>query len=134
MRWGMLQMALWGYSFILTLYILIFAFIPSSGTTSTKDVADIYYGVVMYAPLVVFWLWIVVQYKKYRWNWWRATLVANALLYSGVMLFGVVFPQPEINSSSGIDPISIMILLILVASLYFFGREQFVFVDKKKVK
>jgi len=126
-KWGLLQMALWGYSFVLTFFLFILAFFSSTSSGNTKGHMDLYsltFVTVLFAPLLLFWLWVIVTYKYYRWNWWRTTLAANALLYSGSIIFGVLAPSSA-QGSSGFDLISILQLFILLLSLYIFGREQF---------
>ncbi len=130
-RWGMIQMALWGYSLVITFFLFILAFFPGTNS-STKGQIDLYsltFITVLFAPLLLFWLWVIVGYKHYRWNWWRTTLVANALLYSGSIIFDVLVP-PSSQRSSGFDFISIFQLGVLLLSLYVFGREQLKKVDK----
>ena len=122
-KWGMLQIALWGYSSILTLLMLVFVFFSSNVSTSTKGTSDIFFGTAMYAPLLLFWLWVIARYKGYYWNWWRTTLVANAVLYTSSILYGALVPQA--GGSSGFDIVSVLILIVLLIGLYVFGREQF---------
>jgi hypothetical protein len=125
-RWGMIQMALWGYAFILTIFLFIVSFFQSGGgnTKAHTDIYSITFIAVLFGPMLLFWLWITAQYKQYRWNWWRTTLVANGLFYSGSVIFGILFPQSQ-QGSSGFDLVSILQILILFMSLYVFGREQF---------
>lgn len=132
-RWGMIQMALWGYSSVIIFFLFILAFFPSSGSTSAQDISGSAFLTIMFLPLLVFWVWILIQYKKYRWNWWRATLLANALLYSGFIVFGSLFPQSQQdNTAGGFDIVGILQLLILLVSLYVFGRDQFTLQPRKK--
>jgi hypothetical protein len=123
-RWGMIQTAFWGYASILTLFLFILAFFPGSGSGKNVDPTDSFYTSFMFAPLLIFWLWVVFEYKQYKWNWWRTTLVANALLYSGSIIFSAFVPQTS-QSTSGVDFIALLQLLILLISLYVFGRDQF---------
>lgn len=126
-KWGMLQMALWGYSFVLTFFLFILSLIPASSRSGTKGHEDVYsltFVTVLFAPLLLFWLWVILHYKKYRWNWWRMTLIANAVLYSGSIIFGVLLP-PTAPGASSFDIISALQLFILFLSLYVFGRGQF---------
>jgi hypothetical protein len=125
-KWGMLQTALWGYSFIIVLFLFILSFFQSdSGNKNISlDENSMLFITILFIPLLMFWLWVVLFYKRYRWNWWRTTLVANALLYTGFLIFGALFPSTE-KGASGFDVISILQLFILLLSLYFFGREQF---------
>ena len=126
-KWGMLQMALWGYSFFLTILLFIMAFIPSGEATHVSksvEFSALATITLLFVPLLIFWLWIVFSYKKYKWNWWRMTLVANALLFSGSMIFGILLPSQD-KGVVGVDFVSIVQLVILFLSLYVFGREQF---------
>lgn len=125
-KWGMLQTALWGYSFVLSFFLFILSFFSGAGNANTKgsDVYSLTFVTFLFAPLILFWLWVIIGYKNYRWNWWRTTLVANAILYSGTIIFGVIMPSTT-QSSSGFDIVSILQLFILFLSLYVFGREQF---------
>lgn len=126
-QWGMLQMALWGYSSVLTFFLFILAFFPSSSSGNAKATIDYSYITsitIMFAPLLIFWLWIIIYYKQYKWTWWRTTLVANAVLYSGSIIFGILSPS-SVQSSSGFDIVGVLQLFILLLSLYVFGREQF---------
>lgn len=128
-RWGMIQTALWGYASVLIFFLFIVSFFPVGGSGSSKGGGtDPIYSTVMFAPLFIFWLWIVTQYKNYRWNWWRTTLLANGLLYSGTIIFGILFSSTgqQNTSGSGIDIIGILQLAILLISLYVFGRDQFI--------
>jgi hypothetical protein len=126
-KWGMLQTALWGYSFILTLLLFVMALFPSGETTHVNksvEFSALATISLLFIPLVIFWLWIVFTYQKYKWNWWRLTLVANALLFSGSIIFGLFFPSQD-KGPAGFDFISAIQLFILFLSLYVFGREQF---------
>ncbi len=126
-KWGMPQIALWGYSSVLTFFLFILALVPSTSSTATKGSMDLYsltFIAVVFAPMLIFWLWVVVMFRSYRWNWWRTTLVANALLYSGLLVFGSLLSQSP-QESSGFDVISVLQLFILLVSLYVFGKEQF---------
>jgi hypothetical protein len=131
-QWGMIQIALWGFSTVITFMLLLFSFFPMEGSTSTNDPMDSLFATISFLPLLIFWVWVVLRYKQYRWNWWRRTLVANALLYSGSILYGAFLPQSG-DTSSGIDFVSIAILLILLLSFYIFGKDQFQRKDKKPV-
>jgi hypothetical protein len=127
-EWGMTQMALWGYSTILTLFLFIISFFPANGGGSTKSAGEPTVNTpiaLLFTPLLIFWLWILIQRKQYKWNWWRMTLVANALLYSGSIIFGILVPVSDKATGGGFDIISTVQILILFFSLYFFGREQF---------
>jgi hypothetical protein len=121
-RWGMVQTALWGYSSILTLFFFLLSFFPQSGVDNSKPAFNPFFTL-MFAPLLIFWVWVLIQYKEYHWNWWRTTLLANALLYSGSIIFGLIFPQ-QVSGSSGFDVISVLQLSILLVSFYVFGRDQ----------
>lgn len=134
-RWGMLQTALWGYSIVLVFYLLLTSFFPSADTTVTKhEAADPYNLAGTFVPLMLFWLWVIAKYKQYKWNWWRTTLAANGLLYSGMIFWGILFPQKEQAVQSGfmgIDIISLLQLLIMLLGLWVFGRTQFVKEENK---
>lgn len=125
-KWGMLQTALWGYSFILTLFLFILSFFQTNSTNKSvpTDNGSSIFIFVLFAPLILFWLWIVLCYKRYKWNWWRTTLVANSLLYTGFLIFGALFPTAE-KGTSGFDIVGILQLFILLLGLYVFGRGQF---------
>ena len=122
-RWGMIQTALWGYASIITLFLFILAFFQGSESGKTTDPTDSFYILFMFLPLLLFWLWVIFQYKQYKWNWWRSTLVANALLYSGSIIFSIFTPAIN-DTASGFDFIASLQLLILLVSLYVFGRDQ----------
>ncbi len=131
-QWGMIQTALWGYSTVLIFFLLIVALFPSANQTAGKsEGTDSYYFTSLFAPLLLFWLWIVAQYKRYKWNWWRTTLSANGLLYSGMIFWQVIFPQKIQSVTSGFDIVSILQLLIMLLGLWVFGRTQF---QKDEVK
>ena len=135
-RWGMTQTALWGYSIVLVFYLFVIAFFPVGNATVVKDQAsDPYFIAGTFAPLIIFWIWVVLQYKKYKWNWWRTTLAANGILYSGMIFWGIIFSQKEQGVQSnlgGIDIISLLQLLIMLLGLWVFGRTQFQKEEKKK--
>jgi hypothetical protein len=118
---------------ILTFFLFILAFFPGSGSSNKIDSTDSFYISFMFAPLLIFWLWVIFQYKQYKWNWWRTTLVANALLYSGLIIFSTFAPQTN-QSISGFDFIGLLQLLILLISLYVFGRDQFSRLEKSPSK
>lgn len=130
-RWGMPQIALWGYSSVVSFFFLLLSLFPANGSDKTSD--QLYFTItvivsIIFAPILIFWLWVVIKYKQYTWNWWRTTLAANALLLSGVTVFGE-FGQQSNDNASGFDFIGILQLLILFVSLYVFGKDQF---KKKK--
>ncbi|MGH7203535.1 MAG: hypothetical protein ACREHC_03780 [Candidatus Levyibacteriota bacterium] len=132
-QWGMIQTALWGYSTVLIFFLLIVALIPSANQTAGKpEAADPYYFTSLFAPLLLFWLWIVAHYKRYKWNWWRTTLAANGLLYSGMIFWQVIFPQKVQDIPTGFDIVSILQLLILLLGLWVFGKTQFQKEEKEK--
>jgi hypothetical protein len=122
-QWGMIQMALWGYSSILTLFFFVLSFVPQNG----KNAGTLSFDpllLIIFVPLIIFWIWIIIRYKQYRWNWWRTTLAANAIVYSGSIIYGALVPQSS-TGGSGFDIIGSLQLLILFVSYYVFGREQF---------
>jgi len=124
-RWGMLQMALWGYSFILTIFLFILSFFQAGGSTKASvDPYSLTFLVILFLPMILFWLWVSAQYKHYKWNWWRTTLVANALFYSGSLIYSLFSPASE-RGNAGFDIFSVLQIFILLLSLYVFGREQF---------
>ena len=132
-RWGMIQTALWGYSVVLIFFLLIITLIPSANQTAGKpESSDPYYFTSLFAPLLFFWLWVLAQYKIYKWNWWRTTLAANGLLYSGMIFSQIIFPQTDQSIQSGFDFVSILQLLIMLLGLWVFGRTQFQKEEKKK--
>jgi hypothetical protein len=125
-KWGMIQTALWGYSSVLIFFLLILTLIPSANQgAGQSESSDPYYFTSLFAPLLIFWLWVVAQYKIYKWNWWRATLAANGLLYSGMIFSQIIFPQPDQSVQSGFDFVSVLQLLIMLLGLWVFGRTQF---------
>lgn len=127
-QWGMLQMALWGYASVIILFFFIISLFPQGGSDKTSDHTYFVISLItttIFTPIFIFWLWVVIQYKRYQWNWWRTTLVANALLYSGLTFFGIFSQQTNHPDSSGFDFIGMFQLLVLLVSLYVFGRDQF---------
>ncbi|HSX09777.1 MAG TPA: hypothetical protein VLF93_06505 [Candidatus Saccharimonadales bacterium] len=124
-QWGMIQMALWGYSTVLIFFFFIISFLPLTGSKGGHDSDFSVFITIIFAPLVIFWFWILIRFKKYHWNWWRTTLVANALLYSGLIIISPFVPQTDKDSSSGFDFIAVLQLFILLLGLYSFGRDQF---------
>ncbi|HVA96971.1 MAG TPA: hypothetical protein VND99_04915 [Candidatus Acidoferrales bacterium] len=128
-HWGMIQMALWGYSSILTFCFFVLAFFPQGDAVDTKQSVNPFF-IMMVSPLLIFWLWVLLGFKQYKWNWWRTTLIANAILYSGSIMFGMIFPQPQ-SETTGFDIISVLQLCILLVSYYVFGKEQFLYSDKE---
>jgi hypothetical protein len=131
-QWGMLQMALWGYSSILTFLFFLLSFVPQNGKDTTTLSFDPFF-LAIFSPLLFFWFWVIIRYKQYKWNWWRTTLIANAIFYSGSIIFGIVFPQP-VSDSSGFNIITSLQLLILLISYYEFGKDQFGIVDQPNSK
>lgn len=128
-RWGMIQTALWGYSAVLIFYLFVMAFFPVQDATVHKNqVSDPLLVSATFAPLVLFWLWVVLRFKRYRWNWWRTTLAANGLLYSGIIFWNIFFPQADPTTQttiSGVDLIGLAQLAIMLLGLWIFGRTQF---------
>lgn len=126
-KWGMIQIALWGYSIVVTCFFFLISLLPQSGSSNlsaqTFSSFDIIVTII-FLPIFIFWLWVVIQYKKYSWNWWRTTLVANALLLSGVTVFSI-FDQQTGSGSSGFDIVGFLQVFILLLSLYIFGKDQF---------
>lgn len=134
-RWGMIQTALWGYSIVLLALLLLLTFIPNQTQTqvaATND-NDILFSVILFSPILIFWIWIAGQYKRYQWNWWRVTLVLNSVLFSGIVVFGAFFSDvvDEMPEGSEFDIIGLLQLLIIFVALVVFGREQFA--KKQKV-
>lgn len=129
-RWGMIQTALWGYSSVIIFFffvISLFSIFPQNGSSTMSD--QTYFSLsfiitLIFLPIFIFWLWVVIGYKNYVWNWWRTTLVANALLYSGLTVFEIFNTQSD-QGSSGFDIIGILQLIIIIVSLYVFGKDQF---------
>jgi len=139
----MVQIALWGYASVISAIFFLSTFLPSAATNTSSEnggIAQSLYGVAIIAPVFVFWLWIVLEYKKYKWNWWRITLVLNSLLYSALMVSGLLFADfmssisegTEVSESSGYDIIATLQFLIIFIALQVFGREQFRVPQKSK--
>ncbi len=127
--WNMVQIALWGYATVITGLLFLSTFLTSEATTTTASTSDSdsYLGVIIIAPIFLFWLMIAAQYKRYQWKWWRITLVLNSILYSGLMVFGLLFAGPvtEIAETAEFDIIATLQFLIIFVGLIVFGREQF---------
>ena len=132
-RWGMIQTAFWGYASVLVFFLLIIAFVPSGNNdVSKQQSSDPYFVASIFAPVLLFWLGIIMRYKEYRWNWWKTTLAANGILYSGTIIIGVFFPQTVQAQTSGIDVIGLLQILIMFIGLWVFGREQFIKTEASK--
>jgi hypothetical protein len=126
-KWGMVQMALWGYSSVITFVFFVLSLFPQDGSDKTSDQNYMTILIVIsliFVPILIFWAWVVIRYKKYKWNWWKTTLVANALVLSGATVFSV-FDTQQNQGSSGYDFVGVLQILILLVSLYVFGKEQF---------
>ncbi|MBA3723811.1 MAG: hypothetical protein H0W89_02855 [Candidatus Levybacteria bacterium] len=127
--WNLLQIALWGYATVITGLLFLSTFLTSETTTTTasSSSSDSYLGVIIIAPILLFWLMIAVHYKRYQWKWWRITLVLNSILYSGLMVFGLLFAGPvtEMAETAEFDIIATLQFLIIFVGLIVFGREQF---------
>src|ERR1700683_466844 len=65
-QWGMIQMALWGYAIVFTFFLFIVSFFPDGGSSGANDTSDLLYMSVVFAPLLIFWVWVVIQYQSYR--------------------------------------------------------------------
>lgn len=128
-KWGMVQMALWGYSIVFILVMLIISLLPSapSMAPSVTSDNDIYSGMIIFAPILAFWAWVAIEYKRYTWNWWKVTLILNSILFSGIIVFGSFFYDSAATSESSgdMDFFGIAQILIILTGLYVFGREQF---------
>lgn len=133
-KWGMLQTALWGYAIVFLSLLLLLTFIPSAPTTSASPTSDsdLLYPLVIFSPILIFWLWVAWQHKMYQWNWWRVTLLLNSILFSSIIVFGSFFYEPVAATpeSSEIDVIGLLQFLIIFIGLFVFGREQFAKRDK----
>lgn len=136
LKWNMFQIALWGYGSVMSAIFFITTFFPSApsdASSASTDISQSFYGVAIVAPLLIFWLWIVLDYKKYKWNWWKITLVLNSILYSALMVIGLLFAEAmtefsegtEVATGSGYDIIATLQFLIIFIALQVFGREQF---------
>lgn len=126
-QWGMAQMALWGYSSVITFFFFVLSLLPQNGSDKTSDQTYetiIFVISIIFLPIFIFWLWVVIRYKRYKWNWWRTTLVANALVLSGTTVFSIFDPQQS-QTGSGFDFVGTLQILILLISLYVFGKDQF---------
>ncbi len=137
-KWGLVQTATWGYSLVLSVVLLLSSVLPksSSGVASDTVSSDALYGIVMTAPMVLFWLITIFQLKYYQKNWWRLTLLANGVFISLMMLGGILFPSeaPKGDVSMESEFIGLLQFLIMIISLYVYGREQFPKnVEKKKI-
>ncbi len=128
-KWGMIQMAFWGYSLIFICVLLVLSLLPTTSIESatTASSSDTYSGMIIFAPILIFWLWITLEYKRYTWNWWKVTLLLNSLLFSGIIVFGSLFfdPLTTVETSSEFDWIGVAQTLIILTGLYVFGSEQF---------
>lgn len=127
-KWGMIQTALWGYSLVFLSVLLLLSIVPAEAPTGKASENDILYSVVIFSPILIFWLWIAWQYRMYHWNWWRVTLLLNSILFSAIVVFGSFFYEPSAGATdaSEIDIIGLLQFLIIFAGLVVFGREQFV--------
>lgn len=137
-KWGFVQNAAWGYSFVLSIVLLLSSLLPktTSAETSTGASSDMLYGLLMTAPIVLFWLLTTLQLKHYQKNWWRLTLLANGIFIALMMLGGMLFPSdiPKSDPSPETDFIGLLQFLVMIVALYVYGREQFPkIVEKKKI-
>lgn len=127
-KWGMIQTALWGYSIVFVTILILLSFIPSAASSGESGEFDFLYTTLIFAPILLFWLWIVSTYKQYIWNWWRITLVLNSVLFSGLIVFGTLFYDSSMPTATGdaeFDIIGVLQFLIIYAGLIVFGRDQF---------
>jgi hypothetical protein len=126
-RWGIVQTALWGYSIVFLIIVLLLSFVPTSESSSGDGSFDIIYSIFIFSPILLFWLWVAAQHKMYKWNWWKVTLLLNSLLFSGLIVFGSFFFEPVSTAaveSEGPDIIGLLQFAIILAGLVVFGREQ----------
>jgi hypothetical protein len=133
-KWGMIQTALWGYSIVFLSLLLLLSLLSSSAAGSAQDSSsDSLFSIVIFAPILIFWLWVAWQYKMYTWNWWRITLLLNSLLFSSIIVFGSFFydPTAPVETNSEYDIFGILQFFIILTGLFVFGRERFS--DKKTV-
>lgn len=131
-QWGMIQTALWGYAFIITSIFAVSSLFPiSQETRSTTVSSESYFGAIIILPIVIFWVWIIVQYKNYKKSWWRLTLLANGIVFALLMLTGLLFPAGEFSEIKyETDLITLLQFAVILLALYVFGKEQF----KRKIK
>lgn len=126
-KWGMVQTALWGYSIVFLTILLLLSLISSSSNSSQGGSSDTLFSIVIFSPILIFWLWVAWQYKMYIWNWWRITLLLNSLLFSSMIVFGSFFydSTAPVETNSEYDIFGILQFFIILTGLIVFGRERF---------
>lgn len=126
-KWGMVQTALWGYSIVFLSLLMFLSLISSSAGSGQDSSSDSLFSIVIFAPILIFWLWVSWQYKMYTWNWWRITLLLNSLLFSSIIVFGSFFydPTAPAETNSEYDIFGILQFFIILTGLFVFGRERF---------
>ncbi len=135
-KWGLVQTALWGYSLVISTVFFLSSIFPRASSEVSSAPTEVLYGLLMIVPMVIFWLYIILQLKYYQKNWWRLTLLANGLFISLMMVGGMIIPSDDLGGESSMasEFMGILQFLIMVISLYVYGREQFPKnIDKKKI-
>lgn len=136
-KWGLLQIACWGYSIVISGVFLLSSIYPPPSTSEvviSRD-SDSVYGVLMMVPIILFWLFILFQQNLYKKNWWRMTLLANGLFISLLMISSMLFPAEDTvtEMSELYTLMGLLQFFILIIALYIYGREQF-HGDSKKMR
>ncbi|MDE2588550.1 MAG: hypothetical protein KGL95_02635, partial [Patescibacteria group bacterium] len=74
-EWKLINIALWGYSTVMLLFLTFFTLIPTgSGSGSADPIA----GIFSLLPIVLFFVSVIFELKKYKWN----TLKVSLFVYS----------------------------------------------------
>ena len=83
--WKYFNTAIWGYSTVIFFLILAGILIPSNTYNSSPfNLVDI----LISAPILIFFIGVTIQYKHYKWNWWKNLLGAYSLFFT--LLFTII--------------------------------------------
>jgi hypothetical protein len=118
--WGLLQIALWGYATVLTAVSFMLGLLPSAASESANDPLT---GILIYGPILFFWIMVVLQRKEYVWNWWKKGLVTTSVIWSVIFIAGLFNTEQMTGELTLLDYVP---LPTMFATLIVLGRDRLV--------